>query len=264
MIFYYLLSLGLNIINIPYDRGANIRGSRKAYTALRNKLDFLDIESTYIVNDKNDIDKIFSVGSNQTYNCVKNKKFPLIIGGDHSISISSIFGINRYYKDIDKKLGVLWCDAHADFNTIHTSPSGNIHGMPVSILCGHSNPVFSYNSYLDPQQFAYFGLRDIDSLEFNRLQDYNMQVLYNVNEFREWSENYDVIHLSFDFDCLDPQIVSCVNTPVENGVGLIELKNLFKNLRETKKLVSMDFVEYNPEKGDDSEVVVELLKTLFF
>jgi len=263
MILYFVIIVGLNIINIPYDRGANIRGSRKTYNNLRDKLDFLDIESSYIVDDNADIDKIFTDGSKQISNVIKNNKFPLIIGGDHSISISSVFAINRYYKNIDKKLGVLWCSAYADFNTPYTSLTGNIHGMPISILCGHSKPVFSYNSYLYPEQFGYYGLRDIDSLEFKRLQDYNMRILYDVDEFREWSQDFDVIHLSFSLDCLDSEIVSSINMPLANGLSLIELKNLFVNLREIKKLVSMDFVEYNPEMGDDSEVVVELLKTLF-
>ena len=92
---------------------------------------------------------------------------------------------NVFCQENNKKLGIIWFDAHADFNTMETSPSGNLHDIPISVLCGHTLPFLTFGEPLDTNQFAYYGIRDIDTLEFQRLQDYNMLILNRNFEFEK-------------------------------------------------------------------------------
>ena len=149
------------------------------------------------------------------------------------------------------------------FNTMMTSPTKNIHGMPIAVLCGHTLPALQMSDFLSPNQFAYYGVRDIDSLEFIRMQEYNMCVLETKIDIDEWLENYDYVHISFDIDCLDPSVTNCVNTPVNNGKTSDEMKDLFKNIKKSKKLCAVDLVEYNSGNNDNHTVIIDILKTLF-
>lgn len=269
--FQYLFVYGLyvNIINFPYDNGANMKGSNKAFDTLKN-----DLEE----NRKININKIYNLDANSNHirlelgsafnKCWKtlnsNSNYvPFLIGGDHTCAISSIYASNEYSLYNKETLGVLWIDAHADFNTMETSPSKNIHGMPVSILCGHTLPMLSFGNNLDPSQFLYYGLRSIDSLEFDRFQKYNMNILDSEKELEEWCKNYDKIHISFDLDALDPGIFSSVNTPVKNGLTIENIEYVFEYIKKKNKLQSFDLVEYNPDKGVNNKLIIDLLETLF-
>ena len=235
-------------MNVPYDHGANILGSSKVYETLRPELDKLKIEKTYNIETQDrhirDIlsDAFFS--SREILN--KNNK-PLLIGGDHTIAVSNIAAANEYCKINNYRFGVIWFDAHADFNTIETSPSKNIHGTPVSVLCGHTLPMLNMCfEPMDPFQFNYYGLRDYDSLEFFRIQEYNMNIIESEKEIEEWISKFDKIYISFNVDCLDPTIFDNVNTKVDNGLKIENVLNCLKIIKESNKLLSMDIVEYNP------------------
>lgn len=247
LIYINLLTF-VNILNVPYDHGANILGSSKAYETLRPELDKLKIEKTYNIETQDrhirDIlsDSFFS--SREILN--KNNK-PLLIGGDHTIAVSNIAAANEYCKINNYRFGVIWFDAHADFNTMETSPSKNIHGTPISILCGHTLPMLNMCfEPMDPFQFNYYGLRDYDSLEFFRIQEYNMKILEDDIELKNVMSLYDKIHISFDMDCLDPKSFDKVNTRVNNGLQIQNVLNSLKIIKESNKLLSMDIVEYNP------------------
>lgn len=259
----FMIGLLVNTIKIPFDNGANIKGSSKAPEKIFEKLDFLNIENDYTINPTQHMISLFGDGFLKTWNTLNSNKFPLIIGGDHTVAISSIFASNEYTKMNREKLGVLWCDAHADFNTMETSESKNIHGMPVSILCGDTLPILANGPPLDYYQFGFYGLRDLDSLEFYRFQENNMKIIDSDNEFDEWANLFDKIHVSFDIDCLDPSAFSSVNTPVKNGKSVSDLKNIFRKVKNTGKLMSIDIVEYNPELGEDVDIIIDILKTLF-
>ena len=260
-------ALNINIISLPYDLGANKVGSRNAFNVLKEDL---------IDSNKIKLNKIIELEANSRHlrielgnayiessKSLDTKKIPLLIGGDHTCAIPNIFASNGYCIANKEKLGVLWIDAHADFNTIQTSPTKNLHGVPVSVLCGHTLPMLSFGEQLDPSQFLYYGLRDFDSLEFNRIQEHNMKILDNELELKEWCKNYDKIHISFDMDSLDPSVFSSVNTPVKNGLTLENISYLFNHVKNTKKLQSMDIVEYNPELGNQNEVILKILEDLF-
>ena len=177
---------------------------------------------------------------------------------------TSIFAINQYCLYNKIKLGVLWFDAHADFNTMRTSPTKNLHGMPVSILCGHDLQLLSFGEYLYPDQFAFYGIRDLDTLEFYRFQENNMLVLDNEDELEAWLKKYDVIHLSFDMDCIDPSDFSSVNTLVKNGPSLKNVNKMLDKIRMSNKLISMDIVEYNPTIEENNNVITDILKRVFY
>lgn len=262
-ILLFATSLLIDIINIPYDNGANKIGSRYAYNNLKNDLKFLPINNEYIINTNNNLRTVFSDGFLEVSNSLNNNYFPLCIGGDHTIAISSIFASNEYCLYNNYNLGVLWFDAHADFNTMTTSFSYNLHGMPVSILCGHDLYSLSYGSFLEPSQFAYYGLRDIDSFEFIRFQQYNMLSLDNEEQLDEWIKKYDYLHLSFDMDCLDPNDFGGVNTKVKNGPSIENINKMLDKIKMSNKLISMDIVEYNPTIEKNNSVIINILKKLF-
>ncbi len=259
----FVSSLVIDIINIPYDNGANKIGSRNAFKVLENDLKILPINNKHIVNTNNILQNILSDGFVNVFKSLDINNFPLCIGGDHTVSISSIYASNEYCLYNNNKLGVLWFDAHADFNTMQSSPSYNLHGMPVSVLCGHDLKILSFGNFLKPCQFAYYGLRDVDSLELERMQEYNMLILENENELDEWIKNYDCIHLSFDMDCLDPSDFSGVNTQVKNGPSIKNINKMLDRIRESNKLISMDIVEYNPIIKKNNTIIINILKNIF-
>lgn len=263
----FLYSYSVDILNIPFDRGANKIGSKHAYNFLKdniNNIDNLNINNVYHTECENEkVQNILHNGYLTSYNILNNNNFPLLIGGDHTTAISNIFASNDYCIEKNHSLGVLWFDAHADFNTIETSPSGNIHGVPVAILCGHTLRELQYGNILSPSQFIYYGIRDIDSLEFNRFRDYNMAVMNNLNDLTKFINKYDKIHLSFDLDCLDPSIMSCVNTKVKNGVDMKNMREKLDYIKYSNKLISMDLVEYNPLLGNNANIIEEILNSVF-
>ena len=262
-ISYFLLSLVINTINIPYDNGANKLGSKNTPTLLEPHLNFLNIAEKINIKTNNFVSTILNDGYEAVLKTMKNGKFPLTIGGDHTVSIASIFAINEYCKLCNKTLGILWCDAHADFNTMITSETKNLHGMPVAVLCGHTLPILELSDVLLPKQFGYYGVRDIDSLELIRMEEYNMTILKNNNDINNWLKLFDYIHVSFDIDCLDPSVTKCVNTPVKNGKTAEEIKNVFNKIKRSKKLCSMDIVEYNSHKNNNHSIIIDIINSIF-
>lgn len=256
------LSFMINRINIPFEKGANKIGSKNSPNLLKNEFDFLYINKDIDINPNNFVTNILYEGYRQTLLSLWDEKFPLTIGGDHTVAIGSIFAANEYCNWKHKRLGILWFDAHADFNTMETSPTKNLHGMPIAVLCGHTLHSLKMSDNLYPYQFAYIGLRDIDSLEFDRIQDYDMTILESQKEIDKWVDKYDAIHVSFDIDCLDPSVTNCVNTPVKNGKKAEEIKDIFKKIKDSNKLISADLVEYNANKDSNHTVIVDIMKSL--
>ena len=242
MIYIVYIVLSFNMIKVPFDAGANKRGSSLFPDMLENKLYPTKSFNIKVTTPRETFGNVYF----KVWDTLTSGELPMTVGGDHSVAIPSIFASNTYCESVNKKLGVLWLDAHADFNTIETSPTKNIHGVPVSVLCGHTLTSLMYGNALDTDQFAYYGLRDLDCLEFDRIQEYNMHILSSYTELKKWSEKYDKIHISFDVDCLDPSVMPSVNTPVQNGLDLKTVSNIFKTVYNTKKLLSIDVVEFNP------------------
>lgn len=196
-------------------------------------------------------------------NLFENNKV-ITIGGDHSISLATVASSAKKFKE---DLTVIWVDAHADINTRESSLSGNLHGMPVSSLIGLDN---IYNlEIIKPEQIIYIGLRDLDDFEIKTIESLNIKNYtseYVRNNSMEMVLNEikpmisSKVHISFDVDVLDPTIFPCTGTPVDNGINLNDAKTLLASFKEN--WVSADFVEFNPNLGENPQQNALILRDL--
>ncbi len=200
---------------------------------------------------------------------------PVILGGDHSLAMGSISGTAAVTKG---KIGVLWIDAHADMNTPETSPSGNVHGMPLAVLLGKGDPLLlgigEKTPVISPRHTAILGLRDVDPGERERIRKLGVKV-YTMKELDERGTSACLrealakvtrgtvgFHLSFDMDGLDPVEAPGVGTPVEGGVTMREAHLLLEHAAESGKLLGLEFTEINPildERNRTAELAVALV-----
>jgi arginase len=185
------------------------------------------------------------------------QEFPLVLGGDHSIALGSISGVAR----VHQPLGVIWIDAHADFNTEETTPSGNIHGMILSALAGLGNPLLTHvggwSPKVDPQRIVIVGARDLDEGEQRLLREQQIHVFTMSDIDRRGlatiiQQSIQIagaggapLHLSLDMDSLDPREAPGVGTPVRGGLSYREAHFAMEMIAETQRMVSMDVVEVN-------------------
>jgi len=207
---------------------------------------------------------------------------PLTAGGDHSLSLGSLDGVMRHCARQGRPLFVLWLDAHADFNTPETSPSGNVHGMPLAALCGEAGfpPLFAEPAppVLAPTDIHLFGLRSIDAGERALVTARRVGVtdMRTIDEFgviaplRQVLERVAArdahLHVSFDIDFLDPSIAPGVGTTVPGGATFREAHLIMEMLHDSGLVRSLDIVELNPfldERGRSARVLVELAASLF-
>jgi arginase len=207
---------------------------------------------------------------------------PLVMGGDHSIAIGSIAAVAEYCAANDMPLSVVWLDAHADFNTPNTSPSGNIHGMPVAVLFGEGPPELTglgaKSPILDAAEIMLLGVRSVDHVEKAAVVEAGLSV-YDMRDIDErrmrrvmeevverLTERGGHLHLSFDVDFLDPTIAPGVGTTVKGGPTYRESQLCMDMLYETGLLGSMEITELNPSldlRNQTAELVVELVASLF-
>lgn len=207
---------------------------------------------------------------------------PLVMGGDHSLSLGTIDAVSRHCARTGRELFVLWLDAHADFNTPETSPSGNMHGMPLAALCGE--PGFEElfgpapRTVLAPGNVHLFGLRSIDAGERALVAARRIDVtdMRAIDEFgvvaplRRILERVaaadGVLHLSLDVDFLDPALAPGVGTTVPGGATFREAHLIMEMLHDSGLVASLDVVELNPfldERGRSARLLVELVASLF-
>jgi arginase len=195
--------------------------------------------------------------------------FPLCLGGDHSMALGSIAGIAAYCKRKKLKLGVIWIDAHSDMNTDETSPSGNIHGMPLAALLGigHQKLVnfYGFAPKLKPENCALIGIRSVDELERVTIKKLNLPV-YTMTDIdklgihriivkilRQFREKVDYIHVSFDLDSVDPTIAPGVGTPIPGGLSYREAHLLMESIAECGCMSSLEVTEVNPILDDKNK-----------
>ncbi len=287
----------IKIIKNRSDIGAGTRGSDLGVDAIEiaainkkneffNQFDFEDVdtENESIYNKVNNsfakrIDSVLMQCtrlSNHVKVNLQEKKFPIVLSGDHSSALGSISGVKAAFPT--KNVGVVWIDAHADIHSPYTSPSGNIHGMPLAAAIADDNLDFQINAVsrdteelwnrmknieipvtkLQPENLVYFGVRDTEKPEEAQIEKYNIknymvaEVRYRglqtcVAEAIERLKNADIIYISFDVDSMDCDMVSYgTGTPVAKGFDPQEIKNIIKQFMETKKVVCVEFVEINP------------------
>lgn len=201
-----------------------------------------------------------------TEQIVERDHFPLILGGDHSIAVGTVAGMARQFPN----LGVIWVDAHADINTSGSTPSGNLHGMPVSFLMGLTPPVKGFewldmdNPPLGLDQLVYIGLRDLEKAEMKFLREHSIKCfdMHDVDRLGIGTVMDNAIkimgarpiHLSFDIDALDPREAPSTGTAVRGGLTFREGTYICEYVHDTGNLVSMELVEVNPSLGSDADV----------
>ena len=218
----------------------------------------------------------------ETHAILREGRLPLVIGGDHSLAMGSISGVARYAAEAGRKLFVLWLDAHSDYNTPATSPSGNMHGMPVAMLSGEPGfeTIFGDQprAVVDPSHVHLFGIRSIDAIERRLLKTRGVDVV----DMRRLDEDGfalsirriidrvlaagGMLHVSLDVDFLDPTIAPGVGTAVPGGASYREAHLVMELLYESGLAPSLDLVELNPfldERGKSALLLVDLTASLF-
>lgn len=205
-------------------------------------------------------------------------QLPVILGGDHSIAMGSVAGAARHFRKRGEKLGLIWVDAHTDMNLPDTSPSGNIHGMPLSHLIGQGLPELAGlaggGPAVDPDNVALLGIRSVDRRERDVVNASGVRA-YTMTEIdsrgiaacvREAIDRVTTgtsgFHLSFDLDGVDPRHAPGVGTPVPGGLTYREAHYICEEVARTGKLSSLDMVELNPtldERNMTGRLAVELI-----
>lgn len=209
---------------------------------------------------------------------VHSGSFPLVLGGDHSIAIGTLAGVAKHYNN----LGVIWYDAHGDLNTAETSPSGNIHGMPLAVSIGLGHPMLTdiggYAPKVKPENIVIIGARALDDGEKILIKEKGIKV-FTMHEIDRLGmravmeetiaylkDKTDGVHLSLDLDGLDPNECPGVGTPVFGGISYRESHLAMEMLEEAKIITSAEFVEVNPildERNKTAQIAVGLMGSLF-
>lgn len=266
-----------NLINI-FKKNHNVTDMGDVY------VEHTDAINKYVANKKMKyLDEVINANielANKVYSALENNTLPITIGGDHSLALGSVAGTSKYHGN--DNIAVVWVDAHGDINTDETTPSGNIHGMPLaaSMGIGHSDLTNLYfnGQKVKPENIFLLGVRDLDigelelisknNLNLWKIQDIQYRGINTVlDEFKASlkDKNINNIHLSFDIDGLDPSYVPGTGTPVENGLTFLEGQNILETILDTNLVRSIDFVEFNPALDKNNrtiETCTELLKII--
>jgi arginase len=208
-------------------------------------------------------------------------RLPILLGGDHCLGIGSISAVARFCRETNKKLRVLWLDAHADFNTNTLTPSGNIHGMPVACLCGRGPQALieigGTVPAISPKVIRQIGIRSVDAGEKRLVHEVDLEV-FDMRYIDEMGMRQAMelalatidanthLHVSFDVDFLDPDIAPGVGTTVKGGPTYREAQLCMEMIADTGRLASLDVMELNPAldvRNRTTEVAVDLIESLF-
>lgn len=276
----------IDIIAACSDLGVHKNGAKYGPEELIKKLNKKNIHAIKIIDlffnfnkntEKNNFKKNLkevNEFNNELYlqikNSLKNNYFPITLGGDHSIAIASALASIEKHQN----LGIIWFDAHGDYNTFETTTTGNIHGLPLAAITNYEKKeltTFHTGNYYSPKNTVILGARDIDiPYEIQNLKDagvtiittedirkYGMEVMAK-KAFDIASKNTNGIHLSYDLDAIDPIYAPGVSVPAKDGLNLEEIDLFFKYLINHKEQIkSFDLVEFNPltDKEEKTEKI---------
>ena len=272
--------MAVEIIGVPMDLGTNRRGtdmgpSAIRYAGLRKALmklgkEIIDhgnlavpVSDSIQIIDHNhmfldDIIKVCSNLSDKVKDVLIKNNFPIVLGGDHSIAMGTMSGVGRAIPDV----GLIWFDAHGDFNTSETSMTGNIHGMPLAAATGRGHPklinIGGITPYVNEEKTVVIGIRDLDIKEKLLLKKSKVTV-YSMKKIDEMGlaevvkealtiagKGSKAIHVSFDLDVVDPTVASGVGTPVPGGLTYREAHLALELISESRMLRSLEMCEVNP------------------
>ncbi|WP_341236892.1 arginase [uncultured Limnobacter sp.] len=289
------------LIGAPCDAGANTAGSALGPDALRRAGIQYSLQKTGCkVEDLGDLQ--VELPENDTVvqgyrnfhevvawnravhlavaSALKDGNVPVLLGGDHSLAMGSISAVSAHCRRVHKALRVVWLDAHADFNTASTSTTGNMHGMPLTALCGQGPPELTqlggFCPALQASQIRLLGVRSIDPEEHRAVRRaalpivtmrniHGRGIVQAMNAALADIDPGTHVHVSFDVDCIDPSVLPGVSTPEEGGLQLNALHYCLARIAQTGCVASVDLVELNPladPSGESAERAVELLSVL--
>lgn len=290
-------SLGPAAIQVAArEIGSDFFGDKKI-TRITDRNHLLDLPTIFPFSKR--IDGIVDVATDlveQVSKVIESKGFPLVLAADHSSAAFTIGGIKKAYPN--KKLGVIWIDAHGDLHSPYTTPSGNIHGMPLAIALGLDNLEMKRNeldeksySYWEnlkqlagasplfqPESLVFIGVRDTEKEEEYLMDKYGIRnvkveevrqkgVDQIVNETVAFLSACDIIYVSFDVDSMDPDLTSYgTGTPVKNGLTIEEARSLLVQFTQDTKTVCLEVVEVNPcldnKKNKMAEIAFDLIQSV--
>ncbi|MCL5267884.1 MAG: arginase [Bacteroidetes bacterium] len=290
----------IRMIGVPMDLGAGRRGVDMGPSALRiarvaerlreighTVFDDGDIpvkvpESQEIDNPKlkylPEIVRVATILTHKVEGIMDRGEFPLVLGGDHSIAMGTISGLSNYARKNNLRLGVIWIDAHADMNTQETTPSGNIHGMPLAAVLGEGarelTTIGGDFRKVDPMNAALIGVRNIDKAEKEIVKrtgiaHYTMSDIDKYGAHRiigrllkEMKEKVDLLHVSFDIDSVDPSVAAGVGTPSPGGLSYREAHLIMETIADCECMSSLEVTEVNPIfdiKNESAEFAAEVV-----
>jgi arginase len=294
----------IHVLGVPMDLGSGRRGVDMGPSAIRiagieerlrelghtvvdegdisiknmEELKVGDVHARYLA----EIARAATVACRKVDRIMTRGHFPLVLGGDHSIAAGTVSGIAAFARRQGKRLGLLWVDAHGDINTPESSPSGNIHGMPVATLLGFGpdklTGIGGKGPKLDPANIALVGIRSLDDGEKRRLKETGVQVhtMSDVDRhgilrimkkaLTRVTDGTDYVHVSFDLDAVDPTVAPGVGTPVKGGLDYREAHLIMELLHDSGVMTSLEMVEVNPilDQGNASATfAVELVQSAF-
>ncbi|HLV93687.1 MAG TPA: arginase [Candidatus Acidoferrales bacterium] len=274
----------IRIIGVPMDLGASRRGVDMGPSTLR--VAGLQARLKQLGHQVEDIGNIVVKQPEEQHYGVKNAKYleeiadtckglaeisgkaldegflPLVLGGDHSIAVGTTAGAAAHYRKDSKRIGLIWLDAHGDMNTPESSPSGNIHGMPLASIMGYGPPELTelagIKPMVEPRSVALVGVRDLDSRERRLVKDSGVHVftMRDIDErgmrevmseaLRFTSDDTAGIAVSLDMDFVDPSDAPGVGTPVRGGVTYREAHLALEMIADSRSMISFELVEINP------------------
>ena len=197
-----------------------------------------------------------------TVDALEAGEWPLVIGGDHSIAMGTVSGLSSHLKKSNEKLGLIWFDAHGDMNLPESTPSGNIHGMPLAHLLGYGDPdlssILDANPAVSPENVVLIGIRDIDQIERDFVNSsgvtaFTMRDIDQLGMAKVASKALEIVndgtagfHVSFDLDGCDPEFIPGTGTIVPGGVSFREAHLLLEECAADGRMISLEVVELNP------------------
>jgi len=295
----------IRVIGVPLDMGASRRGVDMGPSAMRvagleARLEALGHHVTDRGNIRVEEAETRVIGSNSARylaeiaeTCTRTAeavlatleegKTPLVLGGDHSLAAGSVSGVAEYYRRRGQKIGLVWIDAHSDINTPATSPSGNVHGMPLAALLGLGpeplSNIYGYSPKVAPENAVLVGIRDVDAAERANIRRAGMTHVYTMRDIDErgmravMEEALEAAgrgaagyHVSLDLDWIDPEDAPGVGTPVRGGATYREAHLAMEILADHGRLLSFEMVEVNPvidEHNRTADLAVELACSAF-
>ena len=300
----FIVPRKIRVIGIPLDLGQSRRGVDMGPSAVRvagleARLEALGhiVEdagnvSVAIPEQKKEGDPHAKYLKEITATCTKHAelvlktleagKVPVVLGGDHSVAAGTVAGVAEFYRRQEQKIGLVWIDAHRDIHTPATSPSGNVHGMPLAAIMGLGPPelanIFGFSPKVLPENCVIVGVRDIDSFEKENIRKAGVEVftMRDIDErgmravmeeaLRMAGRGTAGYHISLDMDWIDPEDAPGVGTPVRGGATYREAHLAMEIIADHARMLSFEIVEVNPvidEHNQTADLAVELTLSAF-